>query len=159
MAGTDEENEAEENPITTNLGTTAISVKKRSQIKYGKSSDEELSDGEKPRGKPKRLSKKDLPRFDGKPGEDSLLFMNRYEMVAKFHDWGEKERIDHLHMCLDLAAFSWLMGSMNKCKKWGDLKNWLLSFFGKGKDDFVLEKFSAKKYAIKDPNMFHLSSH
>lgn len=110
------------------------------------------SEDEKP--KPKQLSKKDLPHFDGKPGEDALLFMNRYEMAAKFHHFREKDRIDHLHMCFDHAAFSWLMSSLHKTKKWAELKSGFLSFFGKGKDDFVLEKLTAKKYAIKDPNMF-----
>ena len=33
-------------------------------------------------------------------------------------------------------------------------KNGFLSFFGKCKDDFVIEKLSAKKYAIEDPNLF-----
>ena len=57
-------------------------------------------------------------------------------------------------MCFDHAAFSWLMSSLHKTKKWEELKSGFLSFFGKGKDDFVLEKLTAKKYAIKDPNMF-----
>ena len=154
MPGTEDENEIEANPTTSNFGTTPILPKKRPKITLVDSADDEQSDGEKTKSKPKRLSKKDLPRFDGKPGDDALLFMNRYEMVAKFNDWGEKERIDHLHMCFDHAAFSWLMGNINKCKKWGELKTGFLLFFGKGKDDFVLEKLSAKKYAIKDPNMF-----
>ena len=149
MPGTEDENEIEANPTTSNFGTTPILPKKRSKITLVDSADDEQSDGEKTKSKPKRLSKKDLPRFDGKPGDDALLFMNRYEMVAKFNDWGEKER-----MCFDHAAFSWLMGNINKCKKWGELKTGFLLFFGKGKDDFVLEKLSAKKYAIKDPNMF-----
>ena len=77
--------------------------------------------------------------------------MNRY---GKFKHWGEQERIDHLHMCFDHASFSWLISNLHKSKKWSDLKTSFLAFFGKVKDDFVLEKVSAKKYALKDPNMF-----
>ena len=115
------------------------------------SNEEHFYQEEKP--KPIRVSMKNLPHFDGRPDEDAQNFINKYEMIARFNYWRDKELIGHFHMCLDKAAFGWLV-NLNKGKNWPDLKNGFLSFFGKSKDDFVLKEFSAKKYAINDPNLF-----
>ena len=144
---TDRENKTDEEPCNCRK----FLLRKNSEIP--RNTNNKLS-YEKEEFKPLRISKKNLPHFDGRPDEDGRIFMSKYEMIGRFNYWSEKELIDHFHMCLDRTAFSWFVHNLNKCGNWADLKNGFLSFFGKNKDDFVLQEFSAKKFAIKDPNLF-----
>ena len=98
------------------------------------------------------MSKKDLPQFAGQSHEDAIAFLSRYERTGRFYRWGDKDKLEYLYLCSDRAAQSWHESVEKRFKSWPEMLKGFLDFFGKNKDDFVVEKFTARSSAADDPN-------
>ena len=70
---TDKEGKELFKPRTSNFGMTPLPGKKQKEREPEAKSDSDVPEQSEPKTEPKRLSKKDLPHFDGKPGEVTHL--------------------------------------------------------------------------------------